>query len=85
MIIATTVKNCTTVRLSADFQIDVEKVYYTVYCEGYTFEFGDFAPAAKVYKTLSTRIEASMTISDCLRNLASAARAFGYTVRKAVA
>ena len=85
MIIATTVKNCVTVRLSADFQIDVEKVYYTVYCEGHTFEFGDFSPAAKVYKTLSTRIEASMTISDCLRNLASAARAFGYTVRKAVA
>lgn len=83
--IAATSKNGKSVRLSADFQIDVEKVYYTVYCEGYTFEFGDFAPAAKVYKTLSTRIEAGMTISDALRNLEHAARAFGYTVRKAVA
>ena len=83
--IAATSKNGKSVSLSADFHLDVEKVYYTVKCDGCTFEFGDFAPAAKVYKTLSTRIEASMTISDCLRNLERAARAFGYTVRKAVA
>lgn len=80
--IATTVKNGKSVSLSADFHLDVEKVYYTVKCDGCTFEFEDFAPAAKVYKTLSARIEASMTISDALRNLVSAARAFGYTVRK---
>ena len=80
--IASTSKNGKLVRLSADFQIDTEKVYYTVSCDGCTFEFGDFAPAARVYKTLSSRIEADMTISDCLRNLVSAARALGYTVRK---
>ena len=80
--IASTSKNGMSVRLSADFQIDTEKVYYTVSCDGCTFEFGDFAPAARVYKTLGSRIEADMTISDCLRNLVSAARALGYTVRK---
>ena len=87
MIIATTVKDCVTVRLSADFQIDVEKVSYTVYCDGYTFEFGDFAPAAAAYKTLSRRVEMGMTkgIDILLRNLEHAARTMGYTVRKAVA
>ena len=81
--IAMTSKNGKSVSLSADFQIDTEKVYYTVKCDGCTFEFGgNFAPAAKVYKTLSARIEASMTISDALRNLVYAARALGYTVRK---
>ena len=81
--IASTSKNGMLVRLSADYHLDVEKVYYTVYCNGCTFEFEDFAPAARAYKLLSSRIEAGMTISDALRNLVSAARAFGYTVRKA--
>lgn len=83
--IAMTTHNGMSVRISADFHLDTEQVYYTVYCAGCTFEFKDFAPAARVYKTLSARIESSMTISDCLRNLERAARAFGYTVRKAVA
>ena len=79
--IAMTTKNGKTVRLSADYHLDTETVYYTVTCDGCTFEFVHFAPAAKVYKTLSVRIEASMTISDCLRKLVSAARALGYTVK----
>ena len=83
--IAVTSKNGKSVRLDADFQIDVEKAYYTVHCDGCTFEFGEFAPAAKVYKTLSARIEANYTILDCLRKLVEAARAMGFTVRKAVA
>ena len=83
--IAMTTKNGKTVRLSADYHMDTENVYYIVTCDGCTFEFGDFAPAARVYKTLSARIEASMTISDTLRNLVSAARAMGFTVRQEVA
>ena len=83
--IATTTKNGKSVRLSADFHLDTEQVYYTVYCSGCTFEFNDFAPAARVYKTLSARIEAGMTFDILLKNLMSAARAMGYIVRKAVA
>lgn len=83
--IATSTTNGTSVRLSADFHVDTEKVYYTVYCSECTFEFGDFAPAAQVYKTLSNRIEAGATIDVLLKNLVSAARAMGYVVRKEVA
>ena len=80
--IAMTTKNGKTVRLSADYHIDTETVYYTVTCDGCTFEFVHFAPAAKVYKTLSARIEAGVVIDVLLSNLVSAARAMGYTVRK---
>ena len=83
--IATTTKNGKSVRISAEFHLDTEKVYYTVYCEGCTFEFNDFAPAARVYKALSARIEAGMKFDIMLKNLVSAARAMGYIVREAVA
>ena len=83
--IAMTTKNGKTVRLSADYHLDTENVYYTVYCDGCTFEFSDFAPAARVYKKLSSRIEAGVIVDLLLRNLVSAARTMGYTVRKAVA
>ena len=82
-IIATTTKDGVDARLSADFQIDVGKVYYTVSCAGYTFEFGEFALAARVYKTFSRRIEMGMTkgIDVLVRNVASAVRVMGYAVK----
>ena len=83
--IAMTTKNGKSVRISADFHLDTEQVYYTVYCEGCTFEFNDFAPAARVYKDLSARIESGMTFDIMLKNLVSAARMMGYTVRNEVA
>ncbi len=83
--IATTTKNGKSVRISADYHLDTEQVFYTVYCAGCTFEFNDFAPAARVYKALSNRIEAGMAFDIMLQNLVSAARAMGYVVRKAVA
>ena len=79
--IAATTKNGKSVRLSADFHLDVEKVYYSVMCGGYTFEFNEFAPAARVYKTLSNRIEGGNDIKDVLRNLVNGARAMGYVVK----
>ena len=83
--IAETSKYGRVVRLSADFHIDTAQVHYTVQCDGCTFDFGgDFAPAANVYKKLSTRLAAGF-IDVLLRNLVSAARDMGYTVRKAVA
>ena len=83
--IATTTKNGKSVRISAEFHLDTEQVYYTVYCAGRTFEFNDFAPAARVYKALSARIEAGMKFDLMLKNLVSAARTMGYIVREAVA
>lgn len=83
--IAMTTNNGKSVRLSADFHLDTEQVFYTVNCAGCTFEFNDFAPAARVYKRLSNRIEAGATIDILLKNLVSAARTMGYDVRKAVA
>lgn len=83
--IAMTTNNGKSVRLSADFHLDTEQVFYTVYCAGCTFEFNEFAPAARVYKALSARIEAGMTFDIMLKNLVSAARTMGYVVRKAVA
>lgn len=78
--IATTTKNGQMVRLTADYQLDVEKAVYTVYCNGTEFEFIDFAPAARVYKQLSRRIEEETPIGALLDNLVKAARALGYTV-----
>ena len=80
--IAMTNKNGKSVRLTADFQLDVEKVTYEVYCEGMTFEFSEFSPAAKVYKTLSSRIEGETFTVPCLRNLVLGARAMGYVVKE---
>ena len=78
--IATTTKKGQMVRLTADYQLDVEKAVYTVYCNGTEFEFPDFAPAARVYK-LSRRIEEETPVGARLDNLVKAARALGYTVR----
>ena len=80
--IATTTKNGQMVRLTADYQLDVEKAVYTVYCNGTEFEFIDFAPAARVYKQLSRRIEEGDFVGILLHNLVKAARALGYTVRQ---
>ena len=80
--IAMTSKNGKCVRLSADFHVDTEKVYYTVYCSGTTFEFCEFAPAARVYKTLSKRIEGEEDFSCCLQNLVKAAKMLGYSVKE---
>lgn len=78
--IAMTNKNGKSVRLTADFHLDTETVYYKVYCDGVTFEFKDFAPAANVYKTLSDRIESGNYTDNSLKNLVSAARGLGYKV-----
>lgn len=81
--IAQTIKNGNSVRLSADYHVDTEKVYFTVNCSGTTFEFCEFAPAARVYKTLSKRIEGDEGFSCCLQNLVKAARVLGYSVKEA--
>lgn len=78
--IAMTTKNGKSVRLTADFQLDTEKVSYEVYCGGISFEFPEFAPAARVYKTLSNRIEGGTFTDSCLMNLVAGARAMGYKV-----
>ena len=80
--ISMTNKNGKSVRLTADFQLDVEKVTYEVYCDGVTFEFSEFSPAARVYKTLSDRIEGETFTPECLRNLVKGARAMGYSVKE---
>lgn len=79
--IATTTKKGQMVRLTADYQLDIEKAVYTVYCNGIEFEFIDFAPAARVYKQLSRRIEEGAPVGALLDNLVKAAMALGYTVR----
>ena len=76
--IAMTSKDGKCVRLSADFHVDTEKVYYS----GTTFEFCEFAPAARVYKTLSKRIEGEGDFSCCLQNLVKAAKMLGYSVKE---
>ena len=80
--IAQTTKNGITVRLSADYQIDVGMAYYYVNCHGVTMEFRDFATAARVYKELSKRIEEGTEIESILRRLVEAARLLGHTVRE---
>ena len=68
--IAMTTKNGKCVRLTADCNIDTETVNYEVYCAGTTFVFTDFALAARVYKTLSERIESKTLTDACIKNLA---------------
>lgn len=80
--IAMTSKGGVSVRLDAEYHVDAEKVYYTVLCSGRTFEFGEFPPAARVYKKLSNRIEAGITIDILLKNLVTAARTMGYSVKE---
>ena len=78
--IAMTDKNGKNVRLYGDFQLDTGKAYFRVWCKGVMFEFEDFAPASRVYNTLSERIEGGTYTDKCLKNLVSAARALGYKV-----
>ena len=81
--IATTTKNGKTVRLEADYHLDIGSVYYYVVCGKVRFEFNHFGPAAKVYKTLSRRIESETFTVPCLMSLVSGARAMGYKVEEA--
>lgn len=76
-----TSNNGKSVSLSADFHLDVEKAYFSVRCGGKTFEFGEFQPAARMYKTLSNYIENGDDISILLSNMAKGARLFGYSVK----
>ena len=78
--IATTNKNGKSVRVNTDFQFDTGKAYFRVCCEGVIFEFEEFAPASRVYNTLSKRIEGGTYTDECLKNLVSAARTLGYKV-----
>lgn len=88
--IATTIKNGKCVRLTADYHIDTGTVNYEVYCFGFdktraasvTFEFSHFSPAAKVYKSISSRIEDGNFTDAFLKNLVAGARAMGYTVKE---
>lgn len=80
--IACTSKNGQSVRLSAEYWVDVGHVYYNVHCNGAMFEFKDFAPAASVYRTLSRKIEDGMDISTLLKNLVKGARILGLTVKE---
>ena len=81
--IAMTNKNGKRVRLSADFQFDTGKAYFRVCCEGVIFEFDQFGPAAKVYKSLSKRLEDENFTDTYLKNLVAGARAMGYCVKEA--
>ena len=78
--IATTSKNGKTVRLDAEYHIDIAKAYYTVWCEGVELEFDMFAPAARVYKDLSLLIEDGMDFTARLKGHIRAARLLGYKV-----
>ena len=90
--IATTIKYGMCVRLTADYNIDIGTVNYEVYCFGYehsgsvaartTFEFNHFGPAAKVYKSISSRIEDGNLTNEFMRNLVAGARAMGYNVKE---
>lgn len=79
--IAKTSKNGQMVRLSADYHLDTEKAYYTVWCNGVELEFDMFAPAARTYKDLSRLIEDGINIVGCLNSHIRAARLLGYNVR----
>ena len=76
--ISMTTKNGNVVRLSADYQLDVETVEYSVSCGRYVFYFPYFKPAAKVYKELSRRIEDGLDISDYLECLVNSAHNLGF-------
>ena len=76
--IAMTSKNGKCVRLTADYNLDTATVIYEVYCAEATFEFPEFAPAARVYKTLSERIKNETLTDACIKNLVAGARAMGY-------
>lgn len=81
--IAMTSKNGNLARLYADFHLDTANVCFYVTCGKVRFEFPDFAPAARVYKTLSERIESENLTDACIKNLVAGARALGYNVEVA--
>lgn len=81
--IATTTKNGKCVRLTADYHLDTETVYYYVECGKVSFEFNHFGPAARVYKNLSRMIDGGWLAEENLNNLVEAARALGYSVEVA--
>lgn len=88
--IAMTVNNGVSVRLTADYNIDTETVNYEVHCfcfnrsgsESFhtTFEFNHFGPAAKVYKSIGRRVEGGEFTDTYLKNLVAGAKAMGYIV-----
>lgn len=88
--IAQTIKNGKSVCLSADYHVDTEKVYFTVCCFSFdkdrfrtTFEFCEFAPAARVYKSISKRIESEDEfLASHIHTLAYASRSLGYSVKE---
>ena len=81
--IAMTTKNGKTVRLEADYDLDMGTVYYYVECGKVRFEFNHFSPAAKVYKNLSRLIDGGWFTEANLENLVEGARAMGYKVTEA--
>ena len=81
--IAMTTKNGKSVRLEADYHLDMESVYYYVVCGKVRFEFNHFGPAAKVYKSLSRLIDGGWFTEANLNNLVAGARAMGYKVTEA--
>lgn len=81
--IAMTTKNGKSVRLDADYHLDIGTVYYYVVCGKVRFEFNHFGPAAKVYKSLSRWIDGGYFTDAFLNNLVAAARAMGYKVEEA--
>ena len=78
--IATTTKNGKCVRLTADYHLDTETVYYYVVCGKVRFEFNHFGPAAHVYKNLSRMIDGGWLAEANLNKIVEAARAMGYSV-----
>ena len=80
--IAQTTKNGITVRLSAEYRIDVGVAYYYVNHLGVTMEFSDFATAANVYRNIARRIEEGTETKSILRRLVDAARLLGNTVEE---
>ena len=80
--IASTIKNGKTVRLSADYFVDTGTVVYSVYAGGYFFRFHDFKTAARVYKDLSKTLEEESSLTMHLKRVASAARTMGYPVEE---
>lgn len=78
--IAQTTKNGITVRLSAEYMIDVGKAYFKVYSKGTRFTFEDFSSAANVYKRLTAALDEGIDYAPVLCKLIKAARLLGNVV-----
>lgn len=79
MIEQTTI-NGITVRLSAEYMIDVGKAYFKVDSKGRRFTFEDFASAANVYKRLIKALNEGIDYAPILCKLVKAARLLGNVV-----